>query len=159
MHVRGSYSTIQLTWCGYNVLFLFYIGSDAPVKRRSVIPDITVEYVEIKRKFVDVCTAPGSPPLEEVKVYCIDLIKGAFRNVPEISSQKGDIEKAKTFTELASVVCFDLSTWVSYDFLKKVIARFQPALKSVEEQLMHYEDKLKPFLLQKLESIAELQQR
>ena len=117
------------------------------------------EYVEVKREFVNVCTTQGTPTLEEVKDLCIDLIECASRNVPRISRQEGDIEKAMTFTELARVVCFRLCKWVSYDFFKKVIARFQPALKSVKERLMRYEERLKPFLQEKLEYIAELQQR
>ena len=117
------------------------------------------EYVRVKREFVNVCTTQGSPTLEEVKDLCIDLIECASKNVPRISCQDDDISKAKTFTELARVVCFRLSKWVSYDFFKKIVTHFQPALASVKEQLMHYEDQLKPFLLQRLENIAELQQR
>ena len=117
------------------------------------------EYVEVKRKFVNVCTIQGSLTLEEVKDLCIDLIECASKNVPRISHQKDDIIKAGTLSDLARVVCFHLSKWASYDFFKKVIAHFQPALESVKEQLMHYEDQLKPFLQRKLEDIAELQQR
>ena len=39
-----------------------------------------------------------------------------------------------------------LSEWISFDFFKNVIAEFQPAIKTVEERLMHYEDQLKPLL-------------
>ena len=153
-------SAIQLTWCGHNFLFLFYIGSDASDGRPSIIHDIMDDYVDIKREFVKVCTTQGSPTLEEVKDLCIDLIECAFKNVPRSSRQEDDIIRAETLTELARVVCFRLSKWVSYDFFKKVIAHFQPALKSVKERLMRYEDhQLKPLLLQKLEYIAELQQR
>ena len=116
------------------------------------------EYVRVKREFVDVCTTRGSPTLEEVKDLCIDLIDCAFRDVP-ITRQEEDIERAETFKELARVLCFRLSNWVSYEIFRKIIAHFQPALASVKERLMHYEDQLKPFLLQKLENIAELQQR
>ena len=142
---------------GCNVLF--HLGSDTPVGCPSIIPDIKDEYVKVKVVFVNVCTAQGTPTLDEVKDLCIDLIECVFRNVPQVSRHEYDIEKAKTLPELARVLCFRLSTWISYDFFKKVIAHFQPALKNVEEQLMHYEDQLKPLLQQKLESIAELQQR
>ena len=156
VHGMGP-SAIQLAWCG-NDLFLFPSGSDAPVGRPS-IHDIRAEYVEVKGVFVKVCTTQGSPTLDEVKDHCIDLIEGAIADMPRISRHEEDIEKAKTMSELARVVCFRLSRWVSYDFFKKVIAHFQPSLKSVKERLMDYEDQLKPVLLHKLEDIAELQQQ
>ena len=115
--------------------------------------------MDLKKLFVNVCTTQGEPTLEEMKDLCIDLIEGAFIDIPRISRQVDDIKKAETLTELARIVCFRLSKWISYDFFKKVIAHFQPALESVKERLMHYEDQLKPLLLQKLEYIAELQQR
>lgn len=105
-------------------------------------------------EFVNICTTVGSPTLDEVKDYCIDLIE-----VAQVGRHEDDIKKANTLKELASIVCFHLSNWISYDFLKKVIAHFQPALKSVKERLMQYEDQLKHFLLQELAYIAELQQR
>ena len=117
------------------------------------------EYVAIKRMFVSVCTAQGSPTLDEVKGLCIDLIDCAFENMPRIARRREDIEKAMTWNELASIVCFHLSKWVSYEFFKKVVACFQPALESVKERLKQYEDQLKPLLLQKLEHIEELQRR
>ena len=125
----------------------------------TVIPDIVDEYVEIKKMFVSVCRRKGSPTLEEVKEICIDLIRCVFKHIPRITRQEDDIEKAKTFTELARIVCFHLSKWVSYEFFKKVVTHFQPALRSVKQRLMRYEDKLKPLVLQKLEHIAELQRR
>ena len=160
VHVNGmGPSTIQHTWCWHDSLFLSHLGSDASVGGAPIIPDIQAEYVEVKGVFVKVCAAQGSPTLDEVKSYCVDLIDCAFKNVPRISRREDDIEKAETMNKLASVVCFDLSRWVSYDFFKKVINHFQPALKSVKERLMDYEDQLKPFLLRKLEYIAELKQR
>ena len=143
----------------HDFLFLFYIGSDATVGFLSSIPDIKAEYVEIKGMFVKVCTTQGSPTLDEVKGHCIDLIEGVMAHTPRVSRHVDDIQKAHTMNELARVVCFDLSNWVSYDIFKKVIDHFQPALKSVRQRLVQYEDQLKPLLLQKLENIAELQQR
>ena len=156
---HGPFNHPAYTQCGHNKFSFCSIGSDTPVACASVIPDIMDEYVRVKREFVNVCTTQGSPTLEEVKDLCIDLIECASKIVPRISCQDDDISKAKTFTELARVVCFRLSKWVSYDFFKKIVTHFQPALASVKEQLMHYEDQLKPFLLEKLENIAELQQR
>ena len=109
--------------------------------------------------FVSVCKTQGTPTLEEVKEHCIDLIQCVFKRVPRINRHEEDIKKAETLTELARVVCFCLSTCISYDFFKKVITHFQPALKSVEEHLKRYEDQLTPLLQQKLQCIAELQQR
>ena len=109
--------------------------------------------------FVDVCKAQGTPTLQEVKDLCFDLIECAFTHKPHIRCCKDDIETANTLPELGRVVCFRLSTWVSYDFFKKVVAHFQPVLGRVEEQLKCYEDQLKPILLKKLTNIAELQQR
>ena len=128
------------------------------VPETIVIPDVIDEYVEIKRMFVSVCSTKGSPTLEEVKDLCIDLIR-CVKHIPRITRQEGDIVEAKTFTELARIVCFCLSNWVSYEFFKKVVTHFQPALKCVKQRLMGYEDMLKPLLLQKLKHIAELQRR
>ena len=135
--------------------FLFHLGSEIA----AIIPDIKDEYVKIKRMFVSVCTLHGSPTLDEVKDLCIDLIECAFESIPRIARHGEDIKKAMTWKELASIVCFHLSKWVSYEFFKKVVAHFQPALKSVKERLKEYEDQLKPLLLQKLEHIAEFQRR
>ena len=141
-------------------VFLFiYIASESTVERTSVLHDIKAEYVKIKGVFVEECEAQGTPTLEEVKDHCIDLIEGVLTNMPQVMRHKYDIEQAKTLSELARVVCFRLSTWISYDFFKKVIAQFQPALKTVEEQLQCYEDELKHLLQEKLVNIAELQQR
>ena len=138
-----------------------YIGSDATVDCPSVIPDIKAEYVEIKGEFVNVCTEKGTPTLDDVKDYCIDLIEGVFSKskMPRLSRHEDDIEKAETLTKLARVVCFHLSSWVSYDFFRKVIEHFQPALKIVQERLMRYEGQLKVFLTKKLEYNVELRQR
>ena len=147
---------LESAWLSVSIAL---IGSDATVGHPSIIPDIKAEYVEVKGAFVNICTKQGTPTLDEVKEHCIDLIEGVFTDMPRIICHEDDIKKAETFTELARVVCFHLSTWISYDFFKKVIAHFQPALKSVEERLRHYEDQLTPLLQQKLECIAELQQR
>ena len=106
--------------------------------------------------FVGICTTQGSPTLDEVKDHCFDLIAAVSIDMPQITHQ---IKTAETMKELADVVCFRLSRWLSYDFFKKVVTYFQPALKSVKERLMDYEDQLKPLLLQKLEYIAKLQLR
>ena len=140
------------------VQFLCHLGPQTPVVR-PIIPYIRSEYVEVKREFVKVCTAQGTPTLDEVKEYCIDLIEGALADMPRVSRHEEDIENSETMNKLASVVCFKLSNWVSYDFFKAVITCFQPALKSVDERLKLYEDQLKPRLVQKLQHIAELQQR
>ena len=153
---HGSFN-FQLTWCGRN--FLPHLDSDATVGYPPIIHPVKAEYVEVKRVFVNACTTQGTPTLDEVKEHCIDLIESVFTNMPQISCYQNDIKKAETFTELARVVCYQLSRWISYDFFKQVIAHFQPALKSVEERLMCYEEHLKHLLQQKLEYIAELQQR
>ena len=136
-----------------------HLDSDAAVGGHAIIPDIQEDYVEIKGMFVEVCKRQGSPTLDEVKDHCLDLIEGVLTDMPRAIRHEDDIRDARTFSELARVVCFRLSKWISYDFFKKVIAHFQPALKSVKEQLMCYQVQLKPLLLQKLEHIAELQQR
>ena len=109
---------------GYGFLCLFHLGSDAAVGGLSIVPDIKADYVEIKSMFVDVCMRQGSPTLEEVKDHCIDLIEGVLIDMPRATHQEDDIRNAMTFTELARVVCFRLSKWISYDFFKKVIAHF-----------------------------------
>ena len=105
--------------------------------------------------FVSACKKQGTPTLDEVKEHCIDLIECVFKNIPQnmINRHEDDIKRAKSLPELARVVCFHLSSWISYDFFKKVIAHFQPALQPVKERLMQYEDQLKPLLQQKLEQL------
>ena len=103
--------------------------------------------------FVGVCTTKGTPTLDDVKAHCIDLIAGVCIDLPQIVSQ---IKNAPNMDELALVVCFSLSKWVSYDFFQKVISHFQPALEKVKERLERYEDQLKPLLLRKLDNIAKL---
>ena len=147
------------SWCGNNYLFAFHTGSVGPVECPTIISPVKSNYVKVKRMFVDVCTNQESPTLEDVKDFCIDLIEGVFEGMPQISCQENDIKKAETWTELARVVCFRLSKWVSYDFFKEVIAHFQPALESVKEQLTDYEDQLKHCLEEKLMYIKELRQR
>ena len=117
------------------------------------------DYVEVKHMFVKVCREQGTPTLDEVKELCIDLVECTLGNIPRISRCCEDIERAATMNELARVVCFRLSNWISYDFFRKVITHFQPALRHVREKLMCYEDKLKPLLQKKLEHIAGLQER
>lgn len=151
-------SIVQLTQYQLDKFCFFSTGSEPTDAHSSIIPDIMDEYVHVKKEFVSACTREGPPTLEEVKDFCIDLIECASKTVPRISRKEDDIENARTFTELARVVCFRLSKWVSYDFLKKVIVHFQPALKSVQDRLMRYEDKLRPYLEEKLEGIAKLQE-
>ena len=109
--------------------------------------------------FVRVATEKGSPTLGEVKDLCLDMLAGVFTRIPQRSHLEKAIEQATTMEEMTCIVCFNLSNWISYDFLRIVITHFQPALKSAADNLMHYEKKLKLLLLQKLEHIAELQQR
>ena len=143
----------------YIYSFVLYVGSNSSLGSLSIIPDIKAEYVEVKGMFVDICTAQGTPTLDEVKDHCLDLIECVFCNIPRTSYHEDDIAKARTMRELARVVCFRLSKWVSFDFFKKVVAHFQPTLRVVEERLTHYEDQLKHLLQLKLEYIAELQRR
>ena len=137
-------------------LLLFSLGTVAPVARPVIIHDIIVDYIAVKGMFVGVCTTKGTPTLDEVKAHCIDLIAGVCIDMPQIISQ---IKHARNMDELAIVVCFSLSKWVSYDFFRKVITHFQPALENVKERLKRYEDQLKPLLLQKLNHIAKLRLR
>ena len=109
--------------------------------------------------FVRVATEKGSPTLGEVKDLCLDLLAGVFTRIPQRSHLENALEQAMTMEEMMCMVCFSLSNWISYDCLRIVITHFQPALKSVADNLMHYEKKLKPLLLQKLGHIAELQQQ
>ena len=152
----ATFFNFELTWYGHH--FLLHVGSDATVGC-PLVPRIKAEYVKVKRAFDNVCIKERNPTLDEVKGCCLDLIEGIFSDMPRIIHYEDDIRKCKTLQELGRVVCFRLSSWVSYDFFNEVIAHFQPALKTVKKQLMHYEDQLKPLLQQKLERIAELRQR
>ena len=141
----------------HNLLCLLCLGTGPT--QCFIIPDIMAEYAGVNEIFIDICTEQGTPTLDKVKNYCLDLIECVFNAMPHANHHKGDIEKAKSLPELGRIVSFRLSKWISYDFLKKVITHFQPALKTVLEQLMCYEKQLKPLLQQKLEDIAELKQR
>ena len=106
-----------------------------------------------------VYTTKKSPTLEEVKSLCLDLLECAFQKVPRMSGHMSDIWKATTMEDIMRIVCFRLSNWLSYDFLKTVIEKFQPSLQSIADKLACYESKLRPLLLQKLKDIKELQQK
>ena len=139
---------------GVGMTFYYSITSDATV---GCIPDIKADYIEVKGEFVKVCIEQGTPTLDEVKDYCIDLIEGALADKPrKLQGCHDAIKQAETMTDLARVVCFHLSKWLSYDFFQKVITHFQPALQSVNERLKCYENQLRPHLLQKVEHIAML---
>ena len=115
--------------------------------------------MKIKKALVCVCTTQKSPTLEEVKVFCLDLLECVFRNIAWMSGHANEIREATTMEDIMHIVCFRLSNWLSYDFLKNVIVEFQPILQSIADELACYESKLKPLLLQKLEDIKELQQK
>ena len=115
--------------------------------------------MEIKRTLVRVCTTQNSPTLEEVMGFCLDLLECACKNIPWMSGHIREIREAKTMEDIMRIVCFRLSNWLSYDFLKTVIEKFQPSLQSIADKLACYESKLKPLLLQKLKDIKELQQK
>ena len=108
---------------------------------------------------VSVCTQQESPTLQQVKDLCLDALECVFRNAPHMRSHEKSIRQAETMAEIMRIVCFRMSNWVSYDFLRKLIAEFQPALQNVADKLVDYEKQLKPLLLQKLEHIAELQKQ
>ena len=115
--------------------------------------------MEIKRTLVRVCTTQKSPTLEEVMGLCLDLLECACKNIPWMSGHMREIREAKTMEDIMRIVCFRLSNWLSYDFLRRVIAEFQPTLQSIADKLECYENKLKPLLRQKLRDIKVLQQR
>ena len=147
--------------CDSGVLFLS-LGSGAFIEAPTGTPnalELQDDYANVKKMFVRVTTEKGSPTLGDVKDLCLDMLAGVFTRIPQRSHLEKAIEQATTMEEMMCIVCFNLSNWISYDFLRIVITHFQPALKSAADNLMHYEQKLKPLLLQKLEHIAELQQR
>ena len=115
--------------------------------------------MEIKRTLVRVCTTQRSPTLEEVKSLCIDLLECAFQKIPRMSGHMSEIREATTMEDIMRIVCFRLSNWLSYDFLKRVIAEFQPSLQSIADKLACYESRLKSLLLQKLAIIENLLQK
>ena len=144
--------------CRCIVFFLFLVDSGTTDATPN-LPEIKADYMEIKRTLVHVCTTQTSPTLEEVKSLCIDLLECDFHKIPRMSGHMSEIREATTMGDVMRIVCFRLSNWLSYDFLRRVIAEFQPTLQSVADKLACYESKLKPLLLQKLGGIKELQQR
>ena len=77
--------------------------------------------------FVRVATEKGLPTLGEVKDLCFDMLAGVFTRIPQRSHLEKAIEQATTMEEMMFIVCFNLSNWISYDFLRIVITHFQPA--------------------------------
>ena len=144
--------------CRCIVFFLFLVDSGT-ADATPIVPEIMADYVEIKRMLVHVCTTQKSPTLEEVKSFCLDLLECVLKNIPRMSGYMSEIREAMTMEDIMHIVCFRLSNWLSYHFLERVIAEFQPTLQSVTDKLACYESKLKPLLLQKLQDIKELLQR
>ena len=144
--------------CRCIIYFLFLVDSGT-TDATPIIPEIKGDYMEIKRTLVRVCTTETSPTLKEVKDLCLDLLECAFKNIPLMSGYTSKIWEATTMEDIMHIVCFRLSNWLSYNFLKRIIAEFQPSLQSITDKLACYEDKLTPLLRQKLGDIKELQQR
>ena len=144
--------------CRCIIYFLFLVDSGT-TNATLVIPGVLHDYVEIKNTLVRVCATQKSPTLEEVKDFCLDLLECTFEDIPPMRGYMREVQEATTMQAIMRIVCFRLSKWLSYDFLKKVIAEFQPTLQSIADKLECYENKLKPLLLQKLANIIELLQR
>ena len=144
--------------CRCIISFLFLVDS-ATTDATPIVAGIKADYMKIKRTLVRVCTAQKSPTLEEVKGLCLDLLECVFQKIPRMSGHANEIREATTMEDIMRIVCFRLSNWLSYDFLKTVIAEFQPSLQSIGDKLACYESKLEPLLLQKLKDIKELQQK
>lgn len=125
-------------------------------KPRPIIHPIMEEYLKVKAAF---CGSPHMPSLQALKDHCYDLIDVACTHKPEISRHESAIEKAQTIQKFARILFNHLSQWISFDFLDKVIERFQPELKDVKEQLAEYKKKLQPILMQKLEQIGRFWQQ
>ena len=121
-----------------------------------LIHSIKDDYLKVKDVF---CGSPGMPSLDALKDRCEDLLHVAFSDGPQISYQESTIRKAETVRELARILFFNLSRWISFDFLDKVIEYFQPQLKDVKDQLTQYKEKLREILMEKLKEIGELQQK
>ncbi len=131
-------------------------GGAECVVARPLIHSIKTDYLKVKNAF---CGSPSMPSLDALKDRCEDLILVAFSDGPQISCQESTIRKVETVRELAQILFFTLSRWISFDFLDKVIEHFQPQLKDVKEQLTQYKEKLREILMEKLKEIGELQQK
>ena len=123
---------------------------------RPLIHSIMNEYLKVRDVF---CGSPSLPSLEALRDRCDTLILVAFADEPQFSHHEHTIRKVETVRELANILFFRLSRWISFDFLDNVIEHFQPELKDVKEQLAQYKEKLKEILMQKLKHISDLEQQ
>ena len=130
-------------------------GAECPVPC-PLIHSIKDDYLKVKDVF---CDSPGMPSLDALKDRCDDLIHVAFADEPQISHHESTIRKVETVRELARILFFRLSRWISFDFLDKVVEHFQPELKDVKERLAQYKEKLRLILMQKLKQISELRRQ
>ena len=125
----------------HDVILLFFssLGSgaftEAPTGTSNVL-ELQDDYANVKKVFVRVATEKGSPTLGEVKDLCLDMLAGVFTRIPQRSHLEKAIEQATTMEEMSCIVCFNLSNWISYDFLRIVITHFQPALNNVAVSIM-----------------------
>ena len=123
------------------------VCNTAEAPPRVLIHSIMCDYLKIKDAF---CDSPHMPSLDALKRRCCDLINVAFGNEPQFNRA---IQNAETLLDLAQILFFDLSRWISFDFLEEVIKSFQPALDDVKEQIDQYKDKLYIVVLQKLRQV------
>ena len=128
---------------------------DADVKPRRLLHPIKRNYVKIMDAF---CNSAGRLSLDALKHHCCALVR-VDESESDDPRMKDAIGKVETIQAFANILFFDLSQWISFDFLDEVIDHFQPELEDVKEQLTHYKEKLHLILMQKLKQISELQQQ
>ena len=86
-----------------------------------------------------------SPPLEELRKYCLHLFKDHQRLLRKL-------RRAKSYNDALGIV-FGWSDWMNFDNIEMIVEYFK--LDLVEKKIEDYKSKLTPVLTQRLTQINE----
>ena len=122
----------------------------------QMIPPCVDDYIKIKYLFIEICNKKGVPELKQIKRYCSDLIQAVFRGQLKYTCLEKYLNQCSSIEEIANILFFELSKWMSFVFLDKVIEFFLPDLREVQIRLRDYKAQLRPVLEEKLVKVKEL---
>ena len=113
-----------------------------------------LQYIKIKKRFHEVCSTKGEPTLAEIKSACYDTIQTGFRRHSSLSDR---IDDPNTPLEtVLRIIFFEISKWISYDFLQCVVDLLGSPLKEIKDALREYSRQLCPVLKAKLKDVKLL---
>ena len=116
--------------------------------------EMMLQYGKIKKRFHEVCSTKGEPTLAEIKSACYDIIQMGFRRHSPLSDR---IDDAHTPLEtVLRIIFFEISKWISYDFLQCIVDFFGSPLKEIKDALREYSRQLCPVLKAKLKDVKLL---